>query len=319
MKLSEKERNILACAQFQANASASKIRKETGYREHTIRHSLKRMVERGLIKSYPLINVYALGYNEIDLLFSLSAEKRSSKAAIVEALNRSPQVASIAELGGDLEYAVGLCARNINEVTALIDGLSKQFGGLFFEKHVAINSSRTLFPRKYLGSNPKSKALSYGPESQVKDIDQTDHVILKALSNNSYASHHELAKQLKLPNSTLEYRIRRLEEKKIIAGWGYRVITATAGLQSFKILAFAKGNSSALKDQLLAFCDKHRSVVSLAACIGNWDYEIKVEVEESSQLRLITDDLHRCVGQSLNNLKVLTVLGESKYSSYPFT
>jgi len=58
MELSSKDREILACAYFQADAPISWIAKQTGYREHVVRAALNKMLEVGIIARYAIINPY---------------------------------------------------------------------------------------------------------------------------------------------------------------------------------------------------------------------------------------------------------------------
>lgn len=57
----------------------------------------------------------------------------------------------------------------------------------------------------------------------TQEIDSTDRIILSELLKNSNRSYRRLAKDLNLSASSVMDRIRKLEEKKVILGYGARL------------------------------------------------------------------------------------------------
>lgn len=99
MKLSQKEADILGCIELRGEIAVEDIRKETGYREHTIRYCLKRLKDRGIIRKSPFVNVSMLGYGMHNVFFSVGSENNRLKSQLTKALIDTPEVLWLAEMG----------------------------------------------------------------------------------------------------------------------------------------------------------------------------------------------------------------------------
>ena len=84
MRLSDKEKLLLATVERKAGAPMKELTRDTGFREHTIRYHLKRLQERGVVSvKRPSINMNVLGFRHYTLLFSLSSEKQREKKKLL--------------------------------------------------------------------------------------------------------------------------------------------------------------------------------------------------------------------------------------------
>ena len=82
MKLTDKERKVLACVELQADMPIDQVRKQSGLRDHTIRYALKRLEERGIIQKIPVVNLSVMGFTMHNIFFSLSAESSRQKNSL---------------------------------------------------------------------------------------------------------------------------------------------------------------------------------------------------------------------------------------------
>ena len=89
MKLNPKDREILAAAELQGSATVAELGKLTGYRQHTVRYSLDRFKEQGLIRRRCYVNLFSLGYSYYILYFSLSPQAQEQEDAHRDAAQRA--------------------------------------------------------------------------------------------------------------------------------------------------------------------------------------------------------------------------------------
>ena len=318
MKLSQKERDIVAAIELRAYLSIEDIRKETGYREHTIRYSIRRLTERGILSIIPVVNVVTMGYTMHNVFFSLGAESKNVKQKLIEALKKAPEVVWLAEFGGDYQYGLGLCVRHIMRIPGFLQRLSDQFGNIFFEKSVSTQFSSAFLPRKYLTSKKiKQDLLPIIHETERVDVDDLDKKILRALSTHAELSRRQLALKLQMPLSTLELRIRKLEDRKVVTGYTFLVDTGKLGMQHFKLLIFAKGIRSQLSRKILAFAVQHPNVTLFIECFGGWDYELNVEVEKAEDTVQIIQELYEFAGGDVLTVKALSHFRDLKFLTHP--
>jgi len=318
MKLSEKERDILAFTHLQANVSIDEIRKATGYRNHTIRYTLKSLQDKRIIsQKNPYINNSLLGYNHHNIFFSLNTENEQIKDQILEDLKKSKSVVWLAELGGDYQYAIDICARHVYKIRDLMNELMSKHGSIFFEKAVSFQFSAMSVPRTYLSDEFKVKPLMSYPSEEIVKIDKLDHEILKNLTQVGDMSHRALAQKMNVPLSTLKLRISKLEEKKVIAGYYYGLNVSYFGMQTYKLLIYTKSISKDLKDKIVDFAIKHRNISSFFECFGSWDYEINCEVEYQEEVIKIRQGIYDLLGEQVQSIKVMPKFRDLKWLNFP--
>lgn len=318
MKLSEKEGAILAAAELRAEAPIALIRKDSGYREHTIRYALKRLADRKVIVPIPFINLHTLGYTIFNLFFSIGSQKQATKTALMKAFQSSSDVLWIGEFGGEFQYGIAICGKRIGELLNLIESLSKKFQNVFFEKAVSCQFSATIYHRKYLASRRYTVApLVCGFTKDVAEIDDLDDKILRALATFGDLSHRQLALKLQIPLSTLDLRIRKLSERGVIAGHVLAVDPSKFGVQAFKLLIYGKGISAELSTGLSRYAEAHPNVTYLIECFGTWDYEIGVEVPHAEDVTSVIQELYEQFGANINTIKLLSKFRDVKFRWYP--
>lgn len=319
MLLNEKQRRIVSSVQLQAQAPVSAIARETGYREHTVRYCLEDLKSRGILDGFAFINPYPLGYTQYRIYFSRTPETKVSKQKLLEALVSSPRTAWVAEFGGDFQYGVSLYAKRITEVDTFFSDLSAKCGGKFYEKSFALPVSWTSYRCKYLSSHKSAvECLSGGGNAAEASIDELDHRILRAISGPAVASRVKIARELGIPVTTLDYRIKRLEKRGVIVGYAYRVNARACGLQMFALMVYTRNPSPEFTTQISRFAAEHPHVTNFTHCMGSWDYELRIEVPEAREASGISQELHDRFGDNVSNVKILTSFETLKASTYPF-
>jgi DNA-binding Lrp family transcriptional regulator len=318
MRLSEKEATILACAELRADASMALLRKESGYREHTVRYALHRLLERGVIAPVPFINLHRLGYTIYSIFFSSGSERKGSKDSAVKSFIAAPDVLWVGEFGGEYQYGVAFCTKRLATVVQFLHSLSRRHQQIFFEKAISVQISSTIFPRKYLTSKRftvEPITVTFG--ESVVEIDQLDARILSALTSFGNLSHRQVALKLGIPLSTMELRFKKLRERGVIAENIYVIDPAAFNKQSFKLLVYTKGLDPQLTGQMHKFCAQHRDITYLIECLGSWGYEIGVEVSRGEEVTAVMQELYEFFGNSINTIKMLTKFRYPKVRWFP--
>ncbi len=314
MKLTDKERVVLAAAELQVEAPMPLLRKETGLREHTIRYALRRLIQREVATPIPLVNLQILGHTIFNIFFSVGAEKRSARQGLLKALIDAPEVVWVGEFGGEYQYGIAVVGTHIGTALDLLAQLSKKYQNVFFEKSVAIQSSVTVYHRKYLSSKRFSvKPLTCRYTREIVEIDDLDRKILTGLASHGQDSHRQIALKLHIPLSTFELRVTKLKEAGVIVGQILAVNCAAFGMQGYKLLVYAKGMNLELARGLGRFCEQHRNVVYLIECIGSWDFEVGVEVTHPQEVTEIVQELYEEFGSLVHTIRLLNKFSDVKF------
>ena len=116
--------------------------------------------------------------------------------------------------------------------------------------------------------------------------------ILHALAQNARISTVELAKQLKIPQTTVSAKIKQLEKRKIIQGYRAEIDFIKLGYMNYFLEIYLKDTLEL--HPIEAWADACPHVVWLQKIIGTCDLEIEVEVKDRVALEQLLNDLrHR--------------------------
>jgi len=316
MTLSENEIFLLSKMEMDSTLPVNALRIATNFKSHTVRYGVASMERQGIIRRAAFVNVYPLGYFHVAVYFSLSPQSKPQKQSFLEFLSSSPNVAWLAELGGDYQYAMALAVRSAPDVSAFLSLITETFGNVLSQKSVHVRTKFTQFNRKYLAGQPP-KSLSFGPSPLTK-IDTVDHKILRALGQNLYPTDREAQFKLQISSTTWRNRLIRLKERGILVSEFWLVDSSKLGMQSFELLVHAKGVRANLSERLLAFATSHPRIVHFVEGIGEWDFELGVEVENAQDIVAVTEDLHEAFADDISAVKTLPLFANLKYSLYPF-
>lgn len=318
MRLSRRQRELLHDVQLDAEVPIAKLARRLRMKEHTVRYDLMRLEEQGVARRYPFINIYPLGFEETAIYFS-AASPAGRRRKLIAALERMDRISWILELAGEHHFAVGVCTQGSGEIAELLDDLSERFGDIFFEKRLAIRTGWHLFSRKYLApGRAPGKPLSCGRTGEAVSLDELDHRILLTMSNSTGATLRELARTLGSPPATVGYRVRALRESGVLRGFAYGVDARTFGMQPYRLLVYLKQVSLRVKRDFYSFCADDPQIFALIECLGSWDFEVKAEIEQPTELIALLDRMYAAFGGAIQSISVLNVLGTRKLQFYPF-
>jgi DNA-binding Lrp family transcriptional regulator len=316
IKLTERERHLIRKGQLHAREPLASLATRLGMRPHAARYSLQRLIQHGVVRPVPLIDNYRLGYKTFQVLFSLSAHHSRSKE-LFGALERSPRTAWLAEMGGDFQYGVRLCARDERELLECLDTLESQFGDAISRRVTATIINFWIFPKKYLWPDDDVKEeLTIGQVDTFPPIDETDRGILSKLGEYRLPSHHEIGRQLFLSRSTVDYRIRRMENDGVITGYLFLVSALSLGMLPYRILIGASSNRSLLKAKLLRYAREHPHVVNFSECLGSWDFEATVEVERPHEITPVVQEISQSFHPNVGTIQVIPLFRQLQSSHF---
>ena len=318
MITTQKDKEILTCAALQARTPIPELSKQTGYPPHTVRYCLKRLQETELIKYDAVIDVHRLGYIKYELFFSLAAKQTEDGDRLLQDLIASPKVAWLGKFTGEFEFGSIICARDVRELYEFLSDISDRAHGLFSQKAIAVRVGHTQFLPKFLSDKDFTpNEMSTRVVENVAKINQLDHTILKGMSNFPALSQRELAKQLGINPSTIRYRIKQLEESKILIGHRFVLNSLNLGVHYFQLLIDIKGIAPDVRDSMYRFAKEHTNITHFVESLGSWDFELGVYVQEGDNVVDVIREINAKYDTTINSIKVLSGFGDLKVTSYP--
>lgn len=125
----------------------------------------------------------------------------------------------------------------------------------------------------------------------VSELDRLDVAILEALQENARMPLSEVGRRIGLSQPATSERVKRLEERGIIAGYGVRIDPAALGLGMMAIVRL-KTTHEHIKPALRAFGEMPH-VIEVHRMTGEDCFLLKVLVPTPGQLETIVDSIAR--------------------------
>jgi Lrp/AsnC family leucine-responsive transcriptional regulator len=144
------------------------------------------------------------------------------------------------------------------------------------------------------------------------EVDEIDRSILETLQENGRQKHNELARRLKIAQSTVSERVRRMEAQGIIKG--YRAILDPQELgfdvSAFISLSLGRHEKAAIKE----FEEQIHGIPQIRACYhitGRYDYMLHVVAADLDQLgQLVKNVIAELTG--LVSTETFVIFGATK-------
>jgi DNA-binding Lrp family transcriptional regulator len=318
MRLLPIDGRILSTVSTTADLEVPAIAKLLGTRPHVVRHALLRLTRQGIIRPLWVIDSFRLGWARYNAFLSLSLSRKQDRERAITFLRHHPSIAFLSESGADYDYEVSIFGRDPTAPVAVFEELTKQFGACITSKTVCTRTMIAFFTRKYLSKGAKTpKPLVLRQAEPVADLDRIDRTILTALSRTPAASRREIARTIGLPAATVDSRIRKLVEAKVIAGKIFAITNSHYGGSSYLLLLHARGFDPSLKERLYKYSLEHPHCTHYVEGFGSWDYEMGVEVLTHQELVGIRQEVSELFGAELAAIRTVPRLGVLRYESLP--
>ena len=319
MRLTEIERRLIPALQLDATASLSALAKKLKTKNYKLQYALRRLCERKILRMVPFIDRSALGYSDYHVFFSLQDSQDRRRSRLLEQLEQKSGVVFIAELGGDYQYEMIFSAQSPREVAELIDWINSNFGRSLQHKEVSVSIAYALSPKKYLDPEADHKQILLNEHTLGKVVlDSLNHRILAEISQHEMNSMRETAKRLDLPYATLHSRLQWLREKLVLRAMAYDVEPLNYDYQDYILLLYTRGVEQKLSQKLFEYCRTHPSISYSIALLGQWDYELGIDVAKPELIVPIVQELTEKFSDYITHTRLLLRFRARYFNPYPF-
>lgn len=319
MKFSTLQRQILQSLQFHRATPLPELAKLTGIKEHQLRYHVQRFEAAGIIRPWILINPFALGYEEFQILFTLRSMHERLKSALIAYLRSHPEVVWFGELGGSYHFGFRLLARRIGAATTMFEAFAKKFGAFISRKEVSALSSFTSLPKRYLAPKelpllPEGVTLQALPQDVV--IDEVDRSLIVARLKQPTASERDLSQATGHARATISRRLELLHSRGVIVREVYLISAALLGYSAYRIFVTGRGTALQLREALHRFARQEVAVVNITACLGRRDFEVGVEVSTPQEASRAISQLYHTAGDFIEDTELVPIFHQDISSEF---
>ena len=143
-------------------------------------------------------------------------------------------------------------------------------------------------------------------------VDKSYLQLLEILAQNCRISHAEIGRALKVSKDTASYRIRQLEESKLITDYVLFIDARKLGFTRYHVLIQFENVSK--QEDLYQRLSGHELVMWVNSFIGRFDIQIIVDALDGFHLNRIREELFSLCGHSIKNYLILTHLADLEFT-----
>ena len=145
------------------------------------------------------------------------------------------------------------------------------------------------------------------PQSEIITLDVKDRKILKELDQNPKIPTTTLAKKVRLSQQVVDYRLKRLMERKIISGFGAVYNFAKINYSQYRVLLTFGRVEENKKTEVITYLKNHNNSYWVALIGSKWDLLAVVFVKNYDAFEKFMDELFEKFPGTLNDYDALYV------------
>jgi DNA-binding Lrp family transcriptional regulator len=321
-RVDKKDRRLLYELDLNARLGTTELARRVGLSQETVHYRLKQLEKKGIIVNYmTFMNTAKLGFANYTIYAKFQNVTKTEQQRILDRLKMEDHVTWIAEFCGRFDVVFAILERSIMRFQERFTKIMSEYNAVLKDFTVITNAHLIQFQREYLLDKKVkvTNAPSFGADEPIATLDALDHAILRRLGNRARSSVLQLASDIKQPPSTVRSRLHRLEQERIIVGYGAQIDIKELGYQTYKLFIVAHNLTQEKKRRFSAYCRQHPHIIFYVEVVGRWNFEINYELEDQQQLRDEIIELRSAFSDIIVDIESIVLLNTYvKYNHYPF-
>lgn len=316
--LDVKDRRLLLALDTGARKKESEIAKEIGLSKQVTNYRIKRLERQGIIGSYyAVIDHTRLGLKQFRVMIRLENADSEKEREIIEYLKGISSW--IVTIIWPWNMSLGLYVRDEYELMRIWKEFSERYGYYVSDKWFSLITQTWKLERSFIFPKKKdrSKRFTLGTDPAPVATDETDRAIMEQLTLDARQSSLEIAKKIGQTERIVRYRIKRLEDEKVILGYRPFIDTTSLGLSFYKILIRLKDAKSEDRKRIREFVLQDPNIAFFTEAAGGHELEFEGYFTGSQELYGFIGRLRDFAPSFIKELVPIEYIREHKMSYYP--
>lgn len=291
INLDVKDRKILYQLDLNSRQSFRAIGRKVGLSKDTVAARINRMEDEGIIKQYyPIINSMRMGYTWLRLYFVFQYTTSESRKEIIDYFVKAEIVNIVVRTEGRFDLIVFVAVKKLSDFFSFYYETLNKYRDYFSEITFALYTDEHRCKCSFLlhgvdenRTKPRFKL------NEVVETDELDFKILKLLTKDARMPVSSIAKKLNSTVTTINNRLKKLRETRILEGFGVLIDHPKIGNQWYKIDVELKEYKK--RAQVIKYLEKNPHLIAIDKTIGSSDLELEFCFKDVNHLHKVMEDL----------------------------
>lgn len=277
-KLDVIDRKLLVELDKNSRQPVSALAKKVRLSKQAVKQRLEKLeLNEILLGYYAVVDVFKLQRQSARLWIKLQGSY--DEDSIINFALKMRDVGWVLRLDGTYDLLIILWSRDMLELDNAIKTLKFRFGEFLKAVDISFIVRAHHISHRYLTKEKTLHELMMEQKFSRFEIDSIDGKILGILAKNSRASLVEIGKRLGISDKTVKYRIKRLEENKVILGYMVILDYSKIGYTWYKIFMQLQNLSADKYSQLISFLKSKTNIMFVTEAIGISDLEFEAMLQ----------------------------------------
>ena len=318
VKLSTKDKRILELLDKEPNKPYSYIAKKIRISRQVAEYRIKKLLSQQTIYAfYTLIDSGRLGYSSFRVHLRVKNVSQEDYAKFAGRLFKDYSTFWVGFVSGSFDIIMDIFAKNFNDFEEVFKDILRKNKKVIQSYDVLAILELDLYNYGYFFEEKRGKDVIIVHKNEDSfELDKKDKRILRIIKLNSRVSYEEIGKKAGLSRNAVKHRIKRLEEKRIIAGYKILVNFNHFNKQSFKI--FIKYDNSKIEQEHMLLQDIKQTpgILNILKFIGKWDLDIEIQIKDIRELQRYIIGL-RDRHSIIENYEIVQIIDDYGIDFYP--
>jgi|TARA_Y100000310_G_C20651938_1_gene799913 DNA-binding Lrp family transcriptional regulator len=317
-KLDSKDKKLLLAMDMSARQTDSSIAKIVGLSKQLANYRIRRLEKQEIIKSYyPVIDHTKLGLQLYRIAIKLGNATKEKEQEIINYLeDKSSWIVSVL---GEYDIWMAIYAKNEFEFMKQWNKFYEKYGYYVESRWISLMTNFSIFERSFIYPKSKNRDRKFvlGEDPGFIKLDKVDLKIVRELTKDSRQSSLEISKKIGQTERITRYRIKKLEEKKVILGYRPFINTSKLDLKYYKLFIGLKDTKKRDLSRISTYIKHNPNVVYSTYALGGYDFEIEVQFHNSNELVEFITKLKEIFPTNIRNISHMEYIKEFKITYYP--
>ncbi len=318
--MDELDRTILWHLDGNSRMRLTELAKATGASPQSVGYRIDRLFKEGTLRGcIAAIDSSRLGLLPFRFYARLRNATRDGEYELIRSLVKHRNTLWVVSTSGPWDLEVVFVARNFVHFNDLLKEWRIQWGTYLSSMTISLSPVTYRFRRDYLINRRRgaSEHTHFGLEPRSVSLDELDARVLGEVAANCRQSNEEIARKVDVSYHTVAARLANLQALEVLQVYSVVIDLSSLGRRYIKVLLHLEPFNQQDERAFRAFCMRHNYVVFLTEVLGDWQWEVEMEVTGYDEVYSFLRQLRKAFPKHILDYQPLEVTSEHKHNYGP--